>query len=85
MLNARIRGGASSAVQWYCAPASGQMEAISPSDKASAIVPVIDSTIPQTKAAGPPFIKPGANPLGKDKLPAAQALVTANVPGDGLP
>jgi hypothetical protein len=49
------------------------MEAISPSDKASAIVPVIDSNIPQTKAAGPPFIKPGANPLDRDKLLSAQA------------
>jgi hypothetical protein len=73
VLNALILGGASSAVQWYCAPASGQMEAISPSDKASAIVPVIDSNIPQTKAAGPPFIKPGANPLDRDKLLSAQA------------
>jgi hypothetical protein len=66
VLNALILGGANSAVQWYCAPASGHIEAISPSDKASAIVPVIDSNIPQTKAAGPPFIKPGANPLAMD-------------------
>jgi hypothetical protein len=70
VLNALILGGASSAVQWYCAPASGQMDAISPSDKASAIVPVIDSSIPHTKAAGPPFNRPGVNPLLSYYYPA---------------
>jgi hypothetical protein len=51
------------AVQWYCAPAMGHIEAISASERAVAITPVIDSSIPHTSDAGPPFVKPGENPL----------------------
>lgn len=51
------------AVQWYCAPAIGHMDAISAKERAVAMVPVIESSIPHTKDEGPPFIKPGANPL----------------------
>ena len=58
-----ILGGANSAVQWYCAPAIGQIEAISAKDRASAIVPERDKIMPQIRATGPPLIRPGANPL----------------------
>lgn len=55
VMNGRMLGGANSAVQWYCAPAIGQIDAISASDEASAIVPVSDRRPPQTSDEGPPF------------------------------
>ena len=61
--NSLILGGANSAFQWYCAPAMGQIEAISAKDRASAIVPERDKIMPQIRATGPPLIRPGANPL----------------------
>jgi hypothetical protein len=61
--NSLIFGGANSAVQWYCAPAMGQIEAISAKDRASAIVPERDKSMPQIRATGPPLIRPGAKPL----------------------
>ena len=63
VINDLIFGGANIAVQWYCAPAIGHIDAISAKERANAIVPVIDNSIPHTKLAGPPFINPGANPL----------------------
>jgi hypothetical protein len=61
--NNLILGGANKAVQWYCAPAIGQIDAISAIESASAIVPERDNSIPQIRATGPPLIRPGANPL----------------------
>jgi hypothetical protein len=63
VINDFILGGANMAVQWYCAPAIGHIEAISAKERANAIVPVIDNSIPQTRDAGPPFINPGVKPL----------------------
>jgi hypothetical protein len=61
--NSLIFGGANSAVQWYWAPAIGQIEAISAKDRASAMVPEREKTMPQIRATGPPLIRPGAKPL----------------------
>jgi hypothetical protein len=65
VINAFIFGGANIAVQWYCAPAIGHIDAISAKERAKAIVPVIDNSIPQTRDAGPPFSNPGVSPLQK--------------------
>lgn len=51
------------AVQWYCAPARGQMDAISAIDNVIAIVPVNESSMPQTRPTGPPLIRPDSNEL----------------------
>ena len=39
-------GGANMAVQWYCAPAMGHMDAISANEAANAMVPVRDKIMP---------------------------------------
>ena len=78
--NALIFGGAKIAVQWYCAPAIlgrllhnitgvspaiGHIEAISAKDRAVAIIPVMERSIPHTRDEGPPFCNPGVNPLNR--------------------
>jgi hypothetical protein len=74
-----IFGGAKIAVQWYCAPAIGQIEAISANERAKAIVPVIDNSMPHTRDDGPPFIKPGVNPL-YDMSKSATTHIKSDLP-----
>lgn len=71
VMKARIFGGANNAVQWYCAPAIGHIEAISARERASAIVPEIENIIPHTRADGPPFRRAGANPLERNSKSAS--------------
>ena len=72
------------AVQWYCAPAMGHIEAISASERAVAITPVIDSSIPHTSDAGPPLVKPGEKPLsvGSASIPVQRELASSHLATD---
>jgi hypothetical protein len=78
-MNGRILDGANNAVQWYCAPEMGQIEAISASERARASVPVSDRTMPQTRAEGPPFIRPGVKPLATDSQDASKVTERARI------
>lgn len=79
VINGRMLGGANNAVQWYWAPAIGQIEAISARDMASARVPVIDKRRPQTKEEGPPLSKDVANVFAKLSHDARSVTESARI------